>query len=619
MASAAEPALRVRGSAPGKAILSLPLGLGRAAGLTLLWAAAAHAQSDPAFASPSAATSAQAGTASDATAPSSTATDAGTVVAVPSQLRAATPLLPFSGAALGGGLRGDTASSLAPPLERAPRNWSITPSLGLGEEYDSNVLGTTSNRSGSDFVTLVQPGVSISGVSTRLQGSLSYHPEVDIYARNFNQTQVNQNFGGAVLATLLPGSVFLDLRAYGGVTTNGAGGTSGTSTATSNQQTQTMAFSASPYAVQRFGDTGTGEIGLSLSRSSSTGNGNNSLYAGTTQATTTNPYFTGGDQTSTAYGAHAGFQTGEAFGRYNGTALASLNQIQGTGVLSGAARDTLTIDNGYGITRLFTLLGTVGYEHIRYSGTTPVRIDDEIWNLGFRLTLGPASQVALEYGHHDGFNAFQLNGSLQPTARTRVYARYSEGLDTDAEQLQNGLATADFDQLGNPVDHTSGAPLLLGTTGIFGAQNNLYRTKRVSLTGSLLQDRDVFSTTIDAEDNRLVSSNGLPNQLGSNRGVFASFTWSHELSPTLSLSSFVQYGVRDAQQAGTQRIISGSTALVKALSETLSAQLRYSYNRNTGGQGYGIPGSGVQATLANGQPLSNYEQSLILLSATKSF
>ena len=514
---------------------------------------------------------------------------------------------------------------MSPPLDRAARNWAITPSIGLGEEYTSSVLASSGSGRSSDFITVIQPAFAVSGTTTRLQGSFSYNPEVDIYARHFNESQVNQNFGGSVLAALVPGTVFLDLRAFGGTTTNGAGGTTSTSPANSNLQTQTLAFSASPYAVQRFGGLGTGEVGLSLSRTSSTGaNGNgfsniNGVNGTNTQTTTTNPYFTSGNQTSTSYGGHAGFQTGEAFGRYSGTALASLSQSSGTGVLSNAARDTFTVDNGYGVTRLLTLLGTVGYEHIRYSGTTPLRIDDEIYNVGVRVTLGPSSSVMVEYGHHDGFNSFELNATLQPTARTRVYARYSEGLDTDAEQLQNGLASADFDQIGNPVDHTTGAPLALGTTGTFGAQNNLYRTKRASLTGSLLKDRDTVSASVDAEDNRLVSSNGLPNQLGSNQGVFASVNWSHELSPTLSLSSSVQYGVRTAQQSGTQHIITGSAALVRALSETLTAQLRYTYNRNTGGQGFGIPGSGIQATLANGQPLTNYEQSVILLSATKSF
>ncbi len=588
---------------------------------------AASAQSDPAFPATQSVTSPSGTTPATSAAPG--VANNATAFATPSQLRAASSLQPFTGnTAAGSGQSSDSASSLAPTLDRAPRNWTITPSLGLGEEYTSNVLASGVNGRGYDFVTLVQPSISASGTTTRLQGSLSYHPEIDIYARNFGQSQVNQNFGGSVLATLLPGTVFLDLRAYGGVTTNGTGstgGTSGTSTANSNDQTQSLAFSVSPYALRRFGDWGTGEVGVSLQRSStSAANGANNT---TVLGSTTNPYFTSGNQDLTSYGAHAGFQTGEALGRYNGTVLASLNQGQGSGVLANSARDTFTIDNGYGVTRLFTLLGRVGYEHIRYSGTTPIRIDDEIWNLGFRLTLGPASSVEIRYGHQDGFNSLLFKAAVQPTARTQIFASYSEGLDTDAEQLQNTLATSDFDQLGNPVDHTSGAPLLLSTTGFFGAQNNLYRTQRFSLTGTLLEPVDLFTVTVNAENNTLVSSSGLPNSLGSNKGIYGSINWSHSLSPTLSLSSFAQYGVREAQQAGTERVFTGSISLAKALSETLSAQLRYSYNRTSGGQGFATQGfinqgfvtQGFSTQTSNSQALSNYDQSLILLSATKSF
>ena len=516
-------------------------------------------------------------------------------------LRGGSSLLPFTGnTAEAGGPRGDSASSLAPALDRSPRNWSITPSLGLGEEYTSNVLANGGSGSGYDYITLIQPSISASGSTTRLQGSISYHPEIDIYARNFSQSRVNQNFGGNVLATLLPGTVFLDLRATGGVTTNGTGGTSGTSTAGSNNQTQSLAFAATPYALRRFGDWGTGEVGASLQRSSTSGVGTNGLGnnglgingAGVNNTTffSNDPYFANGNQTLTSYGAHAGFQTGEVFGRYSGTVLAAANQNQGSGVLANSARDTFTIDNGYGVTRLFTLLGRVGYEHIRYSGTTPVRIDDEIWNLGFRLSLGPASSVEIRYGHQDGFNSLLAKVAMQPTARTRLFVNYSEGLDTDAEQLQNTLASSDFDQLGNPVDHTSGAPLLLATSGFFGAQNNVYKTRRVSVTGSLQEEVDRFTVTINAEDNRLVSSSGLPNTLGSNKGAYASVNWTHEISPTLSLSTYGQYGVRSAQQAGTERLLTTSVALAKALSETLSAQLRYSYNRTSGGQGFPTQG-----------------------------
>ena len=606
MAKGADPARRCR-IGPARRLHFVRAGL--ALIILPLWASHARAQTDPDADSTAPAASQPTPSAAPAASTSPTAARSDVSPAV-TPLQAPSFLQPLQSITQpNSSLRDTVTSNLAPPLERTARNWSVTPSIGVGEEYASNVLGLGGNTQGYDFITLVQPSVTASGTTTRLQGSINYSPLVEVYARNFNQSHVDENFGGSVLATLVPGTLFLDLRAFGAVTTNGVP-TNSTSTANGNAETQSLSFAASPYALHRFGDLGTGEVGVSLAYSASNGvNGNNNF----TTTTTTNPFFTSGNQDLTSYSGHVGFQTGEAFGRYNGTALLYASQYDGTGVLSNSARDTATIDNGYAITRLFTLLGRVGYEHIRYGGTTPLRIDDAIYDAGFRLSLGPTSTIEARYGHHDGFNALSVNAAVSPTARTRLLVSYSEGLDTDAEQLQSTLATTDFDQLGNPVDHTTGAPLLLASTGLFGAQNNLYRTKRLSVTASLLRPVDVFSASVEAEDNRLVSSSGLPNTLGNNNGVFGTLTWGHDLSPTLSLSSYGQYGLRSATGGGgTQHVVNASAALVKALSETLSAQLRYTYNHTSGGQGFNTTG-------LNGQSLSNYDQSLILLLATKSF
>ena len=545
-----------------------------------------------------------------------TAPTSDSVPTIPTPARAPTFLQPFTGTAPdSGGLRDQTVANLGAPLDRAARNWNIVPSIGLGEEYTSNVLATAGSGRGYDFVTLVTPSVAVSGVTTRLQGSLNYAPEIDVYARNFNQSRVNQNFGGDLLATLLPGTAFLDLRAFGAVTTNGLSSSGGTSTATTNGQTQSLAFSASPYILHRFGSYGTGEIGASLQRSSS------NAVAGNYTATS-NAFFNSGNQNLTTYSGHAAFQTGEFYNRYQGTALLYANEYSGTGVLQSAARDTATLNNGYAVTRFLTLLGEIGYEHIRYSGTQPIRIDDEIWNAGFRFTLGPNSFAEAGYGHHDGFSSFNLKASLQPTARTRLFATYSEGLDTESEQLQTALSTSDFDLLGNPVDHTTGAPLLLAPDGFFGAQNNLYRTQRLSVTASLLENRDTFSVSLNAENNRLVSSANLApgspgylaNSLGSNKGVYGSLTWSRELTPTLRATSFLQYGVRSYQGgASADNVFNASVAVIKLLSETLSAQLRVTYNSDSNGYGAAINQVGFI------QSQSRLDQAIVLLSATKSF
>ncbi len=512
-------------------------------------------------------------------------------------------LLPATGANLRPGDLQDVlgTSTYGQPLQPAQRNWTISPSLGLGEEFTDNVQGNEGRGRGADVITLFQPSLNLSVDTTRLQGSLSYHPEVDLYARNSADTQVNQDFGGRLLATLLPGALFLDLRGDGTVTSNGFGGPVGTVANGYGGATQSVDVSASPYALHRFGPWGTGEIGGSVSRTTvgaPEGSPNPVVLSGLS------PFDQSTNQDVTSYSGHVAFATGEAFDRYSGTVLGYATKYDGTGVLQNAVRDTFTLDDDYGLTRLVTVLTRVGYEHIRYAGSNPQRIDDEIWNAGLRLTLGPDSTVSASYGHHDGFDSATVDLALSPTARTRVFLRYSEGLTTEAEQLQTALANSDFDQLGNPVDHTSGAPLL-NDAGFFGAQDNLYRSRSLSASAELVQSRDTFSVNLDAEDNALVSSSGLPGGLGSNKGLYGSLTWSHALSPLLSLQALGQYGVTEQETGpdGRQDFLLGSLALVDALSPTLSAQLSYSFDRRSG----------------DGPSAPALSQNVVILSAVKSF
>lgn len=525
---------------------------------------------------------------------------------VPAPIAAPGGLLPATGANLRAGDLQDVlgVGALNQPLQQPARSWTVSPSLGLGEEFTDNVQGNVGRGRGADVITLFQPGLNLSVDTTRLQGTLSYHPEVDLYARNSGDTQVDQDFGGQALATLLPGTLFLDLRGDGTVTSNGFGGPVGTVANGYGGATQSVDLSASPYALHRFGPWGTGEVGANVSRTTvGAPEGSPEPVAGFGLT----PFDQVTNQDVTSYSGHVAFATGEAFNRYSGTVLGYATKYDGTGVLANAVRDTATVDNDYAVTRFVTVLTRAGYEHIRYAGSNPQRIDDEIWNAGLRLTLGPDSTVSASYGHHDGFDSATVDLALSPTARTRFFLRYSEGLTTEAEQLQGALADSDFDQLGNPVDHSSGAPLL-NDAGFFGAQDNLYRSRSLTATAQLVKPRDTVSASIDAEDNTLVSSSELPgeplNGLGSNKGLYGSLTWSHALSPLLSLQALGQYGITEEDgPGGRQDFLLGSLSLARALSPTLSAQLSYSFNRRSG----------------DGASTPALSQNVVIVSAVKSF
>ncbi len=549
-----------------------------------------------------------------------TATAAGpadTVPALPAPLLARTPLLTATGASTSAGDFDRTlgADLQGPTLSPTARAWTITPNVGLGEEYTDNVFANGGTGRGSDLVTLLLPGLNVSGDTARFQGSVAYQPEVDIYARNSGQDQIDQNFNAQVLAALLPGTLFVNLRGTGAVTTNGLGGLDGTGyrgqlgtePSAANQATQTVDLAVTPYVLHRFGTLGTGQIGGTLERTTAnavSGSSNGLAAPSATEATLgISPFANPGNQNATSISGNAAFQTGEAFGRYNGVALLEGGHTSGTGVLSSASRDTGTIDNGYAITRNITGLLRLGYEYITYAGTNPVRISDAIWDVGVRLSPAPDTTLEVRYGHHDGLDAATLDAALQASTRVRVFLRYSEGLSTEDQQLQNGLATSDVDDLGAPVDYSSGAPLIFADN-FFGAQDNLYRSQLASATAVLTEDRDVVSASVQYENNVLVSSGGLPFSLGSNSGTYGTLGWSHAVSPTVSLIANGQYGIR--RSGGllptVDHVTYLSLAVVKSLSETLSAQFRYTYNNEE-----------------SQQAGSNYSANVVLLLVSKSF
>jgi len=501
---------------------------------------------------------------------------------------------------------------IGPPASRAPqatsRAWTITPAITVAQEYTTGNLGVGSQGVGNQWITVIAPSVLATGDTSRFSGTVVYAPQVRLYVPDGNQNQVNQNFNARMLATLVPGTAFLDVRGSGYVQAISAGQSPvGAQTLQRGNTSQNYNVSVTPYVVHRFDTWGTGEIGgtYAYSTSNALSPANNVPQAADLAALS--------DQNTNIESAHVAFATGEAFYRYNGLGLAQSTNFQGTGVLDGAYRYSASVDNGYAINRYITVLGLIGWEDVHYSGTNPVHIDDALWSVGARLIPNIDSSITVRYGHQDGFNAWYINAAYQPTARLRLYARTSSGLTTQAEQVQNVLATTDLDSQGNPVDHTTGAPVV-PPGNFFGTSNSLYKTTLTSATATLALDRDILSASVSTQYQTLVSASNQAGQAqGSTNGAYGTITWSHTLRPDLQSTMYVQYGkthnsgVNAGASSSTQNLIAFLAALSYAIDPTLHARFQYSYNQNYG----------ATAPLVNVG--STGAQNLFLVSLTKTF
>lgn len=488
---------------------------------------------------------------------------------------ASAQLLPETGTtADADGLRPQLEKALATGAQPATTTpgWTLLPSISVQESWTNQPQAGSQSSSGSAFITMIRPGLLVNGDSSRIKATVNYAPDLQ-FGTGGTQTLIGQNLNATTEVTFIPDQLFLDLRGFGALqATSGGYGPNGTVALGAQNMTQSYSFSATPYLREQFGDFGTAELGASVAYTSLQGLQNSQALLALSNSA---------DQSSTTERGYLSFTSGPDFGRYQAVILLSAQQSQGTGVMNGASRDIASIDNGFAVTRSFTLLGKFGYQSIAYGGIPPFRYDGGLWNAGFRWAPNADSSIEFRYGRNDGRDSPWLKAAYAPTVRTRIFASYSEGLSTDQEMLAAALNAAVLDPLGNPTDPQTGAPLLL-TSNFFGVQNNVAWVKTASLTGMLVLDRDVVSLSLSHLQRRQVAAANLASAGNvSSTSTYGSVTWQHDLGPALKSLSFVQYGGGDNVFiiTGTQNFNSLvlSQGLTYALSETLSGSVQYSY------------------------------------------
>ena len=427
--------------------------------------------------------------------------------------------------------------SLADGSTPAERAFTLQPAIGMRELLTDNVYEARSPRV-ADLVTSILPELFLSGRTPLAQANVSYAPDIQLYARTAQQDQVVQQFNGQAELTVVPQTLFLSLRGTGDQqSTIGSYGAGGLPYYGEQNRTDVVALQASPYLQHRFGGDGTLQAGYVFNYSSQTNS-----TGGTPGEPLGFPFSPDlGNSVTRSHEGYASFTTGENLGRFTDTARLDVTHYDGSGdsVLNRAHRSTAIDDFGYGLNREVALLGSVGYEDIAYSGLPPIRIRDAVWNAGIRLTPNQTSSLTAKYGHRDGFDSLTLASSYAVTARLRVFAIYSEGLTSGQEEIQDNLDQSSVDQFGNTVSTATGAPTLVSDQ-LLSLQNDLYRVQRFSISAVSTYARDIFALTVEQENrNEIASASSAPGY--SDRGTSADLSWSHELTPNLTLTTTLRY------------------------------------------------------------------------------
>jgi uncharacterized protein (PEP-CTERM system associated) len=480
-------------------------------------------------------------------------------------------------------------SNLGPGTGVVPApGFQIVPRISGYEEFNDNIFQSENDRR-YDFITLISPGVAISGDTPRLNLKLNYNPIVRLYARTPSQDSVGQQLLAVGDAILIPDTLFLKAHAYADEVPTGGGfaglnfgaptlGTSGFSGAANslskNNLTQTESSQLFPYVLHHFGDTGTGKFGINLTQS----------YASQTSGSLLNS--PNGPSTHIFTGeAIAQFLSGPQFGRVIDLVTLDSASSTGSGLQNGSNRSIAENRIGYVLTRQVLVFGEFGAEHIDYPhANPPILINDGVWGVGTTLTPNTDSQVVLEYGHRDGFTSFQGLARYSVTARTVLTAKYTSGLTTDLQDIENELSQTDVNPEGNPVNLETGAPTSI-VNSLQGINDNLFRNHTLVATATTLLDRDTISLSVQRENREPVAT--APGQAVpavNDTSTTGTATWRHEVSDRTLLTSSVSYGTRTLGNGTHQdeQFFGVSAILRYQFTDKLTGSVAYHFlNRNS--------------------------------------
>ena len=391
-----------------------------------------------------------------------------------------------------------------------------------------------------------------------------------------SQNTLVHNANGQALLTIVPNALFLDVRGFAAVQST-SGGFSPTGPVTLNQanQTQTVSGSVSPYYLHTFDDHGSLRLAYTFNETLQNGVSPFLSSTPTPFAALPNMNLTSNEESGT-------FRTGADLGRVNDQIWVDAIQETGFGLVQNAHRNVLIDQPAYAIDPRLSIYGQIGYENIAYPNAVPaVRINDAIWAVGFRLTPNPDSVIDVRYGHRDGFNSARVDASYALTARTKIFARYSEGLASQAEEIASALNGSSVGAGSNSVDELTGAPVLL-TNQLIGVQSNLFRVKTLSLSAVTAWARDTLSLSFLHEEDDLVAISA--GSIGfSDRGTSAGLTWEHDLSERLKGTASLSYNIYDVSgpAPGSTHFFSLGISAAYSFTETLTGIAQYALQSAT--------------------------------------
>ena len=307
--------------------------------------------------------------------------------------------------------------------------WRIEPRLGLRETYTDNVSLAREGQEQSDWVTEIEPGVSIRARGARLQLQADYTFQQRLYVNSTDNNGHNHLLNGSGLLDVWNRNLFLQGSAS--ITQQNAlpfGPQATSNVSLSNNRTEVRQVNLSPYWVSRLGSWGNLRVRYGYSR-----------YESKDVDDIDSPSGDVGDFNSRIFTVVV--SSAEEFRSLRWSADYTRQKVvSDSDEFADRELETIAADLRYQLVPTFALTLRVGYEN---NDIGPSRVDTSgpLWLTGFDWTPSTRTRVAAAFGHRFYGNTYSLDAAYR-THSTTWTAAYTEQLDATPGQFSSPVSSS---------------------------------------------------------------------------------------------------------------------------------------------------------------------------------
>lgn len=440
--------------------------------------------------------------------------------------------------------------------------WLITPSIQLSETATDNANFSHTDRK-ADLSTYINPSLMVTGDTPRTKVDLTYSP---IFLRNVvttNNNRIDQNLFGTGTFSLVPDALFLNTRASASEgSRSGSFGPIDPVNLRNNDRTQVLAYDAGPEWRFPLIENATGDLRYSIGQTRFY-NDTGTIVALDGQTIVSNQISDGTLQDLRLF-LDSGDRSNLIAEQL--TAEGTRNRISDGGGTNDTG--TIMIESQLRLSPSLQLLGSVGYEDLRYSNFPSADVNDPTWYGGFRWQDAKDSYIQLTYGHRQGYDSFAGDAKYPLTPLTSLFATYSETVTTPQQQILGNLNSGQLNANSVVINPQTGLPqaLLLNELSL---QNAIYRDRDFRAGVSTLNAPNLYEFDVRYED--YVPIAGLAT---SDSFVGAEALWQHAMNETTSFTLNGGYFIRQQSDESTVQF---QASIGRYMTPTLIGSIGYQF------------------------------------------